>query len=108
MSAPTEEQWKQIADRFWSKWQFPNCLGAIDGKHVIIQALPNSGTIFYNYKGSFSIVLMALASADYSFVMVDVGVFSSQSDGGIFKKNTFLLQIRQGGTEYSYSHHTAC
>ena len=68
MSAPTEEQWEQIADRFQSKWQFTNFLGAINGKHVIIQALPNSGTMFYNYRGSFSIVLMAVASADYKFV----------------------------------------
>ena len=38
MPLPTEEQWKYIADDFYTKWNIPNCLGAIDGKHVNIQA----------------------------------------------------------------------
>lgn len=34
---PTEESWKNIAEQFEMKWQFPNCVGAIDGKHIRIQ-----------------------------------------------------------------------
>jgi len=33
----TEDRWKKIAKEFEEKWNFPNCIGAIDGKHVIIQ-----------------------------------------------------------------------
>lgn len=34
---PTEENWKRIAEEFNEKWNFTNCIGAIDGKHIIIQ-----------------------------------------------------------------------
>lgn len=45
LRAPNEEDWKRIADGFLHKWNFPNCAGAIDGKHVVIQVCPN----IYNY-----------------------------------------------------------
>ena len=41
---PTHPQsWLRIANEFNNKWNFPHCLGAIDGKHVVIQAPPRCG-----------------------------------------------------------------
>jgi len=31
---PTEERWREISDVFGKCSHFPNCLGAIDGKHI--------------------------------------------------------------------------
>lgn len=87
MPTPTEDAWKDIADRFWSKWNFPNCIGAIDGKHVLIQAPPNSGSLFFNYKKTFSIVLLALVDADYRFRVVQVGDYGRNSDAGIYAQS---------------------
>uniref|UniRef100_A0A8C1RJU9 DDE Tnp4 domain-containing protein n=1 Tax=Cyprinus carpio TaxID=7962 RepID=A0A8C1RJU9_CYPCA len=67
MPIPSTDDWRKIADGFQERWQFPNCTGALDGKHVVIQAPSNSGSTFYNYKGGFSIVLMALV--DHKYVM---------------------------------------
>ena len=53
MPLPTVDQWIYIAHDFYTKWNMPNCLGAIDGKHVNIQAPANSGPLFYNYKSFF-------------------------------------------------------
>lgn len=87
MPTPTEEMWKTIADRYKKFWHFPNCIGSIDGKHINIQYPINAGSTYYNYKGSHSIVLLALVDADYKFIAIDVGSYGRNSDGGIFSKS---------------------
>jgi len=46
----TEEEWKKIANDFDIKWNFYNCLGSIDGKHIEIRKLSGLGSYYYNYK----------------------------------------------------------
>lgn len=87
MGTPKRKEWEDISSGFQVRWQFPNCIGALDGKHVIIQAPPNSGSQFYNYKHTFSLVLMALVDHEYCFTVVDVGGYGSNSDGGLFSSS---------------------
>ncbi|XP_056645489.1 uncharacterized protein LOC130450845 isoform X2 [Diorhabda sublineata] len=73
MPIPKESDFRLISEGFWDKWQFPNCTGAIDGKHVRIRAPENN----HNYK----------------FIAVDVGPYSKEGDSGILQKSTMEKQI---------------
>ncbi|XP_077146295.1 uncharacterized protein LOC143807995 isoform X1 [Ranitomeya variabilis] len=90
----TADDWKKIASDFEQLWQFPNCGGALDGKHVRITQPANSGSFFYNYKGYFSLILMALVNANYEFVDVDVGMNGRVSDGGVLEHTSFGEGLR--------------
>ena len=91
----TEAEWETIASDFESKWQFPNCIGAIDGKHVALRAPKNSGSAFYNYKHFHSIILLAIVDAHCRFIMFDVGVNGRHSDAGVFANSPLSVALDQ-------------
>ncbi|XP_072384736.1 uncharacterized protein [Diabrotica undecimpunctata] len=45
IKVPSRDEWNTVAEGFKEHWYFPNCCGAIDGKHVLVKALPNSGSV---------------------------------------------------------------
>ncbi|XP_060874856.1 uncharacterized protein LOC132948421 isoform X2 [Metopolophium dirhodum] len=90
---PQTENWISIANEFNMKWNFPNCVGSIDSKHVVHQAFANSGYTNYNYKGTHSIILLAVCDASYCFTLVDIGAPGRCSDGGVFRNCSCGKQI---------------
>ena len=82
---PTDpEDWKKIEERFRNRWNVPHAVGALDGKHIAIKKPKKSGSEYVNYKGYFSLVLLALVDADYKFLWVNAGASGSSSDAQIF------------------------
>lgn len=90
---PTENTWKSIANEFYELWNFPNCLGAMDGKQITIQTNLNTGS---SHKKTYSIVLLALVDAHNNIVAVDVGPYDKNSDGEIFANLNLLKDIENG------------
>lgn len=82
-----------VAQAFDDRWQLPHCVGAIDGKHVEIIKPPHSGSAYINYKGYFSVVLLAVVDADYKLLYVDVGAEGRFSDGGVFAHSSLSLAL---------------
>lgn len=89
----TGDDWESIARGFKKNTNFPHCIGAIDGKHIRIIQPVNSGSLYYNYKHYFSIVLLAICDANYNFTYIDVGAYGKSSDSGIFKESSFYTNL---------------
>ncbi|XP_058623365.1 uncharacterized protein LOC131534485 [Onychostoma macrolepis] len=92
----TEAEWQAIAQDFERKWQFPHCLGAIDGKHIHIQPPKKSGSLYHNYKGRFSVLMMAVVDANNKFIYASVGTQGRVSDAGLFAHSDLRKAMDQG------------
>lgn len=60
-----------VAEKFNTLWQFPHCIGALDGKHINFRPPKKEGSTHRNYKGSDNIVLLGLVDSEYNFLFVD-------------------------------------
>ncbi|XP_021376400.1 protein ALP1-like [Mizuhopecten yessoensis] len=65
----TPEEWKEVADKFYQRWNF--------------------------LQGFFSIVLLALVDSDYKFVWADLGGLGSASDAQIYNSS----ELKHGAEE---------
>lgn len=86
----TQEDLEKKAKEFEWKLDFPNCSEVIDDKHVRILCPNNSSSLFYNYKGFFSVVLLTVVDANCKFTFIDVGSYGKEGDPGIFERSTTL------------------
>ena len=86
ITQPTQEEWKKKWEEFYSLWQIPSCIGAIDGTHTVrykhrITVVPFSLTTI-----DIFLVLLALVYANYKFTKIDLGGYGKSSDGGLFTR----------------------
>ena len=65
----------------------------MDGKHIVIKQPKNSGSYYFNYKGTFSVALLALVDANYKFIYVDVGCNGRISDGDVYRNSSLSNAI---------------
>ena len=97
LTCPTDpEDWKKIEERFRNRWNVPHAVGALDGKHIAMKKPKKSVSEYFNYKGYFSLVLLALVDADYRFLWVNVGASGSSSDAQIFNRSKLKRRIENG------------
>lgn len=82
MPKPSKETFESNEKYFRERWNFPNVVGCLDGKHVRVRCPKKTGSLYYNYKNYFSLVLFALTDARYKFMAIDVGRFGREGDAG--------------------------
>lgn len=61
---------REIAKAFDENWNVPNTVGCIDGKHIAFRAPRSAGFHYYNYTGYHSVILLAIADANYKFLYI--------------------------------------
>ena len=92
---PTKpEDLKKIEERFRNRWNVYHAVSALDGKHIAIKEPKKSGSEYFNYKGYFFLLLLALVDADYKFLWVNVGTSGSSSDAQIFNRSKLKRRIQ--------------
>lgn len=78
-----------IQTNFQTNWNCSSCCGAIDGKHVTNKRPPGSCSECFNYKGGYSVILLALVDEDCKFIYIDVGT-DGRANGGIVFRMSML------------------
>ena len=90
----TPEEWKQVANQFSVRWNYENCIGAVDGKHIPIRKPVGGGSTYFNYKKFHSIILMAVADANYKFLYANIGAPGSDGDAGTWNRSSLFRLLR--------------
>lgn len=81
-------------ERWFEKFKFPCCVGALDCTHVRIEKPGGAfGDEFINRKGFASINVQATCNADFEFTSVDCSWPGSVHDNRVFK-NSDIYQVR--------------
>jgi len=93
LPSPTEDQLRQNSSQFFTKWNFPNCVGAIDGIHLRIILYYNK--LYFNYKEYYSIILLAVVDADCKFTAVNIVSYGREGDAGIYLKSKIGKMIKK-------------
>ena len=84
----TSEEWIVISKDFETKWNLPHVIGTLDGKHIRIRCRARAGSLYHNYNGFFSMVLLAVCDANYRFIWYDFEQYGSSNDSGVLFNST--------------------
>ena len=93
MPSPAKQDWLQIASEFETTWNFPNCVGALDGKHVVIKSPANSGSIYTMIKE-----MAKLCQIVFGLIMAKHNVWPSERLRG--RLCAFTLCVLYGSRVY--------
>ena len=95
ISFPTGDKLQEVMDRFRTKWEIPQCAGAIDGSHIPVKPPALNHTDYYNRKGYYSVVLQAVVDDEYLFRDVMVGWPGSVHDARVFANSSVYHKANQ-------------
>ena len=74
----------------------PQCVGAIDGSHIPINAPNRNHTNYYNRKGFYSVILQAVVDHRYCFTDINVGWPGCVHDARVFANSSIYEKASDG------------
>ncbi|XP_071490827.1 putative nuclease HARBI1 [Diadema antillarum] len=92
----TPETWSTLAHQFEQRWNVPHAIDALDGEHMANKKPANTGSLYHNYKGFFSIPLLALVDAEYKSIWIELGGKGLMSDSQIFTDSELFECLEDG------------
>ena len=87
---------KRIINGFQRKWNFPQCLGAIDGTHIPIKAPLVHHADYYNRKCFHSVILQGVCDSQCCFTDVFAGWPGRAHDSRVFGRSQIGNLITEG------------
>ena len=87
---------KRIINGFQRKWNFPQCLGAIDGTHIPIKAPLVHHADYYNRKCFHSVILQGVCGSQCCFTDVFAGWPGRAHDSRVFGRSQIGNLITEG------------
>ncbi|CAF3550803.1 unnamed protein product [Rotaria socialis] len=97
----TNEEIKRTVDGFLNKFDYPMCLGALDGTHISIKPPQGLELDYYNYKKFHSIIMLATVDSNLLFTYVNVGAPGRCNDTYVYSKCQ-LYDVVQGDIYSKY------
>lgn len=94
-----EHDYVDLMDLMNSEWQFPYAFSSVDGSHLPIKCPfggANAMKSYFNFKGFYSIVLMGLVDARYSFLWASVGMPGNTHDSTNLQSTRLWKKIVDG------------
>ncbi|XP_064464296.1 uncharacterized protein LOC135375544 [Ornithodoros turicata] len=84
---PTQAELPEHLLRFEAVTGFPQGFGALDGCHIEVCPPKDQGSDYYNYKGWYSVILLAIMDHTYKFIYVNVGSPGRSHDSAVFQRS---------------------
>lgn len=94
----TDRDLNRCARDFEEIWNYPCCIGSVDGCHIPVSPPVEDAVDYYNYKGWYSVILLAVCDARYRFTYINVGTPGKSNDAFIFKYSS-LYRILNAQTD---------
>ena len=88
----SRDDFQESMAKFGEEWQFPYAFAAVDGSQGGAQAMKQ----YFNFKGFYSIVLMALVDAEYRFIWASVGAPGNTHDSTLMQSTELWDRIVAG------------
>lgn len=76
---------KEHVRQFEASTGFPQGFAALDGCHIKVSPLSEHAQDYFNYKGWYSVILLALVDHNYKFLFTNVGSPGRNHDSAVYR-----------------------